>query len=449
MDSQVLAETTQSSKTKPFRLLFVDDEKAILSSLKRLMRRQDYDCYFAEDAQEGLAILEQEHIDLIVSDMRMPGMDGAAFLTEVKQRWPFSVRFLMTGFADMQATINALNHGGIHRYISKPWDEDGLLEAIQEGLRIIRLEREKKRLLDTTRRQNRELKQFNEELEQRVQERTQEIEHKSALVKKAFQQLENSYDAFVRVFSTVINSRPQLQKGQSRQVADVARALARQQGLDRAQVAYIYYAGLLHEIGKLNLPDDLLSRAEVHLTHRDRPIYRQYPEMGEMYLTAITALAPTSRLIRHHMEAWNGSGFPDGLRGEAIDIGARILRVACDFVGLQSGLMAEEPLTKEQALAHIERHAGQRYDPEIASQLQSISDSLVMAMPGANEAVCTAIELQPGMTLTRDLVNRSGILLLSSGTTVNKHIINKLLQIESLESHKVTVYVSKQTAEGV
>lgn len=443
-----MTETAHTQAAPPsspeFKILFVDDDSSILSALRRLMRKSPYLCFFAEGAQQGLSLLKEHPIDLIISDMRMPEMDGAAFLAEVKKRWPFSVRFLMTGYADMNAAITALNQGGINRYIAKPWDESLLLDAIEEGLRLRRLEREKKRLIDKSRRQNDELKKLNEELESRVNERTQEIQEKSALLKKAIRQIESSYDAFVRVFATVISSRPQLKRGQPHQVAELAKSIARGLSLDRVQVAYIYYAALLHEIGKLNLSDDILTRAEVNLTYRDREAYEKYPEMGEMFFAAIPALAPTARIIRQHMESYDGTGYPDGLRGESIDLGARIIRVAHDFVGLQSGLISLQPATAEEAFNSIEEQSGRRYDPDIVTLLKPLTQHFSIDQAREDEKICRPSELTPGMVLTRDLVNRGGVLLMVAGATINDHIIERLLQIEQLDGRHVPVYVSRK-----
>ncbi len=440
-------ESTRPEIQPVFRILFVDDEPSILAALRRLMRRHSYQCYFAEGAHQGLEILDTTAIDLIVSDMQMPEMDGAAFLAAVKKRWPFSVRFLMTGYADVNTAIDALNQGGINRYISKPWDDGALLEAIEEGLRIRRLEREKKRLIDQSRRQNDELRRLNKELEAQVDARSRETQKTSDMLKKAIQQIETSYDTFVQVFSTVISSRPQLQKGQSHQVANLSRALAQRLSLDKAQALHVYYAALLHEIGKLNLPDDILTRAEAHLTYRDRDTYQKYPEMGEMFLSAISALAPTAKIIRQHMELYDGTGYPDRLKGHNIELGARILRVAHDFVGLQSGLITTTPHDAEQAYRYIDEYAGRRYDPDIVGLLRPLAHDFAITLTQEHEKICTPSELEPGMVLTRDLVSRNGILLMVSGSSLNEHMIDKLRAVEQLDSRRVEVYVAKPNNE--
>ncbi|WP_148861352.1 HD domain-containing phosphohydrolase [Marinobacter fonticola] len=442
-----MVENTAPTPPPVFRILFVDDEASILSSLRRMMRKHDYSCFFAQSAREGLTILEENPIDLIVSDMRMPEMDGAAFLSEVKRRWPFSVRFLMTGYADMQSTVDALNLGGINRYISKPWDDAALLDAIDEGLRIRRLEREKKRLIDKTREQNRSLQQLNEELESRVEARTGEVRKQSAKLRKAFQQLKQSYDSFVRVFSSVISSRPQLIKGQSRQVADLAKNMALKLDLENSQVSYIYYAALLHELGKLNLPDDLLLRSEVNLTYRDWDTYRKYPELGEVFLTSISALAYAGTLIRQHAESYDGSGYPDGLKGAAIEPGARLIRVARDFVGLQSGMLSYDPLSPDEAFNYINERAGREYDPEMIELLRPLTHSLTIDRVSSYEVKQAIVDLVPGMTLTRDLVSQNGILLMAEGNQLTEAVIEKLTRMERVEGKKLSVYVTQTDHE--
>ena len=427
-----------------FRILFVDDEEPILSALRRLMRRHDYDCWFATSGREGLAILEQNPIDLVISDMRMPEMDGAQFLSEVRKRWPFSVRFLMTGYADMSATIDALNQGGINRYVSKPWDDEALIEAIEEGLRIRKLERQKKRLIDQTREQNRELQDLNRDLEQRVHDRTRALESRTADLQKAFRQLENSYDSFVRVFSSVIASRPHLVKGRSREVADLARRIAQRLELDTARLRYVYYAALLHEVGKLSLNDDVLGRSETQLTYRDLAEYRQYPTLGEMALMPIKALRPCAELIRAHMENMDGTGYPDELAGEAIPQGARIIRVARDFVGQQTPLLRDPPVSPAESFESMKERSGRFYDPEVLAALEPIVNQFTLE-PQDDETgrMLPISELRPGMELTRDIVSANGILLMVKGTVLNDSAIKRLTRMswEDRRHLKVSVTV--------
>ena len=146
---------------RPPSLLLVDDEASILSSLRRLLRPSGYRVHTAESGAAGLEVLAREDIDLIISDMRMPEMDGARFLEEARKRWPQVSRILLTGHSDVTSTIAAINRGEIYRYIAKPWDDNDLLLTIRDALERSRLKAENIRLLALTQTQNDELWRLN------------------------------------------------------------------------------------------------------------------------------------------------------------------------------------------------------------------------------------------------------------------------------------------------
>ena len=175
MSETPAAAATQNTPEHEFTLLFVDDEANILSSLKRLFRPFGYRIFTAEGGALGLEIMERETVDLVVSDMRMPEMNGAQFLEKVRAKWPDTVRILLTGFAEISATIDAINKGQIFRYISKPWEDNDIALIIKHALQQKVLEREKFRLEELTRKQNEELKDLNANLEEKVKLRTEEV----------------------------------------------------------------------------------------------------------------------------------------------------------------------------------------------------------------------------------------------------------------------------------
>ena len=135
-----------SDTVAPATLLFVDDEPGILSALRRLFRPHGYRILIAESGEQGLAILEENEVDLVISDMRMPVMDGAAFLKQVRQRWPDITRILLTGYADITSTVSAINEGEIYRYIAKPWDDNEIITIVREAIERRRLQSENIRL---------------------------------------------------------------------------------------------------------------------------------------------------------------------------------------------------------------------------------------------------------------------------------------------------------------
>lgn len=155
----------------PYRptVLLVDDEESILNSLRRLLRGQPYDVKLATSGEQALAQMAEGPVDLVMSDARMPGMDGATLLAQINQHHPSTVRILLTGYADPSAIIKAVNDGQIHRYISKPWNDDELLMTLRQALDHQHSERERQRLELLARRQNAQLRLLNNDLRNALQ----------------------------------------------------------------------------------------------------------------------------------------------------------------------------------------------------------------------------------------------------------------------------------------
>lgn len=423
------------------RVLFVDDEKPILSSLKRLFRKSDFDCYFAESGEEALKLLEQQPVDLIVSDMRMPNMSGSEFFAITRSKWPDTVRILLTGHSDISATIDALNKGGIYRYLSKPWNDDELAESINQGLHLRRLERERISLLELTQSQNEKLQSFNAELEARVLTRTQEIQQTADMLDLAYEELKHSSEMFIRVFSTIISSRFNDQRINSALVADLAKSIAQKVNLPQHEVNDIYYACLLHELGKLGLSDSILALPESLLEGESADAYQQYPALGEMILMGIDQLSETSKIIGAHMEQINGGGFPNGLKGSTILRGARVLRVARDFIGLQMGVIEREPMDTEAAFKYIQDKEGKVYDPGVIRVLGQLKKDFEVSSVGVGELKIDVMALKADMVVARDVTNSNGILLLSKDSLLTDKIITRFLSVERLEKRKLNVYI--------
>jgi len=431
------------SEATPATLLFVDDEPSILSSLKRLFRPHGYQIFTGEGAAAGLEILEKEPIDLVISDMRMPVMDGARFLEQVRLRWPETVRILLTGYADIQSTITAINQGQIYRYINKPWDDNEIVLIVREALERHRLELENYHLNSLVEAQNAELRALNASLEQKVAERTEELNKAIKYVKSAHARLKSGFVNTVQAFSGLTEMRGKNLSGHARRVADHSRSLARMLDLSEAEQQNVLFASLLHDIGKIGLPDDILDRPLSALDAEQRGELMRHPERGQQALMQIEQLKDAALLIRHHHELYNGGGYPDHLAGVAIPLGARIIAAANEYDGLTSGTMTQQPMKPKDALSYLIEQRGKRYDPSVidhyvvilGEQLKNIIDEVPLR-PTA---------LRPGMVISRDLMHRDGYLLLAKGYVVDPAIITQLARIEVAEHHHILVYVCRST----
>lgn len=421
-------------------VLFVDDEPNILASLRRVFHR-DYRVLTAGSGAEGLALLAKEPVDVVVSDMRMPEMDGAVFLGQVAAHWPKTVRILLTGYAELSAAVAAVNKGRIFRFLTKPWDEGDLRAAIEEGARLARLEKERDHLEALTRRQNAELRELNAQLEARVKARTAELEQLMAMLEAAYESLKKNYAATVQVFANLIEARRREGATSNRQIAERAVALARHLGLSEAEIRDIEFAALLHDIGKLFLPDALLDKPFHALTAAEREQFTRYPVVGQGLLLALEPLAGAADIIRAHRERWDGQGYPDRLAGEAIPLGARLLAVVVDYEALQAGTLTIERMNPAAARAFLAQERGRRYDPRIVEAfLALLADD--ERTPQILEMRVRSDALVPGMTLTRDLVaGRRGMMMLPKGTRLDAALIAKIRHLERAMNAEFDLYI--------
>ena len=346
-------------------LLLVDDEPGILSSLRRLLRPAGYRILTAESGKAGLEILETETVDLVISDMRMPEMDGARFLEQVRLRWPDTTRILLTGYADVGSTIEAINRGEISRYVAKPWDDNDLSLIVRDTLDRRLLKSENSRLLSLTKAQNDELKELNSSLEDKVRQRTSEIEQVNSFLNLANDKLKQSFLVSIKVFSGLVELRGGVMAGHSRRVADLSRKLAIKLGLPAHEQQAIFFAGLLHDIGKIGFSDVLLAKPVSRMSGEELGHYRKHVVAGEAALMPLDDLKDVPKIIRSHHERFDGQGFPDGLEGLNIPYGARILSVVNDFDGLQIGTLSEKKMTTDEAKALLVQSRGKRYDPQV------------------------------------------------------------------------------------
>ncbi len=428
---------------QPPRILCVDDEPNILSSLRRLFRGQGYQVLVAESGNAGLAVLENEAVDLVISDMRMPEMDGARFLEHVRARWPDTTRLLLTGYSDIQSILDAINRGEIYRYITKPWDDNDILLVVRHALERRALEREKQRLEALTRSQNEELKNLNASLEAKVQERTVELKKALDTLVSVNDKLKNSFLTSIKVFSSLIEMRGGNLAGHSRRVADLARRIAVRMNLGEGEAQEIFVAGLLHNIGKVAFSDELLAMPVNLMNGENLGLYRKYPVRGEQLLMPLQDLSGAAKIIRSQQERFDGEGYPDRLSGFNIPLGARILALASDYYNLQIGTMVQRRLRPDEARALILQQSGKRYDPLVTNAFSdvlsgitsgSVNTTAKEADDNGQELLVAALDLRPGMIIARDLITRDGFLLLSANHTLDERMIRQILDFESSAS---------------
>lgn len=301
-------------------IMVVDDEKMItttLSSLFKLMLKENVIVY--NDAEQALQCpeLDDNKVDLIISDFMMPKMNGLEFLKVVKQKCPDTVNIMLTGYADKENAIKSINEIGLYYYLEKPWDNNNLITVVKNGL-------EKKQLEDDLKNKYRELEQSNNEITRLYE-----------LLKHDYTAETENIKNLVVTLANVIEAKDKYTDGHTRRVAILCGMLGEKLGLDKDKLDFLEISGMIHDIGKVGVPENILNKPG-RLTPDEFEIIKKHSEIGETILKPLDSLKECLSPVRHHHEKLNGTGYPDGLIADEISLETRILGVADIFDALYS-----------------------------------------------------------------------------------------------------------------
>lgn len=428
-------DVTEETAIKPIVLL-VDDEENILKSLRRTLRRSEVDIVTATSGRDALYIMENTEVDLIISDMRMPEMSGAEFLAEAARLYPNTIRILLTGYADLESTIAAVNEGRISRYLNKPWNDDEIRQVVEENLRSKLLEVRNQQLSQQLLEKNQQLEMMNASLEEKVAERTEGL-------KQANREIIQGYEHMVMLASSIAAMRDESAADAASVKAAMAEEIARQLAMDDADIAAVRDAALLSDLGKMGFSDQMLRTPYSQYDKYQLQLFKQYPLMGEAALLGVPQLFMAGVYIRNQFERFDGSGFPDKLAGERIPLGSRILTVVRDFIDLRMGKYTGTEYEEKQAESEIVRFSESRYDPEVVSVFSSVYQQFATDGLRENEQLVKSNDLQSGMILSRHLLSSKGMVLLKKGFQLNQAVIDKVINLEHTSGENLDVYIDK------
>ena len=341
-------EAACKTDAKRASILIADDDPQIRSVLFDLLS-EDYDCLTVCSAEEALAELRLVPYDLVISDITMGGMSGLEMVPHVLASAPDAVVVMISGGQTIESAIRAMRVGAFD-YLVKPFDLRHVEAAVCRALEHSRL-RQVKRHYETY-------------LEELVARRTRDLN-------RAFDTLEDSYRATLKALAAALEVRDAETHGHSERVVSFSLRLGRELGLDDRQMRALEFGALLHDIGKIGVPDSVL-RKPAPLTPSEWERMREHPKFGEQILRGIEFLADASRVVAHHHERWDGTGYPSGLRGEEIDLNARIFAVADAFDAITSERVYKTACTYEVAAAELEKGAGRHFDPRVVAAFRRV-----------------------------------------------------------------------------
>ena len=346
-------------------ILLIDDEEAILDIMTMMLADEGYDLHTAGSAAEGLKILkESPNFSLIISDHMMPGMTGVQFFAQAREICPTALRVLLTGYTDMDAMVDAINSGGIHLYLTKPWQRDELLYSINQMLSKAELIIENRRLDELVKKQNEELLELNKNLEEKVRLKTRHLDQRADELKTSYEKTRLILSGTVLAMSKIVESRDPYTAGHEQQVSGIAGLIAQKMSLSYDQVEAIRVAGSLHDIGKIGVPSEILTKPG-RLSWLEMEMIKTHTQNAYDILKTIEFPYPIAQIILQHHERMDGSGYPQGLKGEDILLEARIIGVADVLEAMSAHRPYRPALGMEAAMDEIVKNRGAFYDPNV------------------------------------------------------------------------------------
>jgi response regulator RpfG family c-di-GMP phosphodiesterase len=324
------------------RLLVVDDEAPILHALQRTFEAAGYEVTACADPAEALDRLRERPFQVLSADYMMPGMTGAEFLARAKALQPETIRILLTAAHDFSAAVDAINNGEIFRILAKPWNRVELLGTVRQAFDTYALRERNRQLTAIVQSQNAELAALNKGLERLVDERTT-----------------NLLDGMV----AVLDYRDTETQWHSRRVSRFTKRIAEVLGVkDPYHLRTIEMGALLHDIGKIGVRDAVLLKPGP-LDPEEWVEMREHPHLGWALLQRIEFLRDASVIVLQHQERFDGRGYPAGLKGEQIVLGARLFAVADTYDAITSDRPYRKAQNHAAALIEMQRVAGTQLDP--------------------------------------------------------------------------------------
>lgn len=409
--------------TKNNNVLIVDDEESVLSTLKRVFHKSEFALETCTSPIKALDLLKTKAFATVISDQRMPEMEGTKFLAECQKLYPEMTRIMLTGFADQESAIAAINHGAIYLYLNKPWNNDDLILKVRQAVEQFNLKKENAALFAETKAANAKLTELNSSLSDKVKERTKEVEN---LNRKLQLELVRS----IRVSTTLIDTYSQELGAHSRRVAVLTKKIASTFQFTPNELLQLEIAALLHDFGKLSMKREHIDKEYEDLGFEVKEVWEKHAGLSAKFAKEVFGEdSKITEAILHHHEHFDGSGRPRRLRGENIPLFSRIIAIADGFDNLLYR-SKDANRSEQDTLALINDEATTKYDPDLIEKLAT-----ALALDHAAVDEIGIGQLRPGMEIMRDICTPDGALLLAKGTvatsgtayTIEKHLGSRLV----------------------
>jgi putative nucleotidyltransferase with HDIG domain len=365
------------------RVLAVDDELAASKLIALMLSSPAFHCTTASSGEEALVALQGERFDAVISDLQMPGISGLELLTQVRRSYPHMAFLVTTGVDDLEVGVQAMRCGA-DDYLVKPLRESAIRVSLESALHKRQLEQE--------------VENYRQHLEEMVVERTGRLH-------AALHQLENNYESTLQALGAAIDLRDSETAGHSRRVCRYSLEIARAIGWSEKQLENLARGAYLHDIGKLGIPDRILLKPGL-LSVEERKLMQRHVQIGFDLVKGIDFLSEASEIVLMHHERYDGGGYPRGLRGSEILLGARIFAIADTLDAITSDRPYRRASAFESAREIIRQCSGSQFDPLVVDVFLNVPEETWPAL---------AKDLRQVDALSSELRGKSGILHVGPG----------------------------------
>lgn len=426
------------------KILLVDDDAAIIGFLKFVFKDSQYIVRGASDGREGLEVAREFHPDIIISDVVMPKMDGLELCQAIRadDKLKMTIFFLISSQRKaLDDRIEGLQ-GGADEYLLKPLDRDQIQAQVQAFLRIKTLQDElvkkndrlglvnqaleenKLKVEETNRALEREKERLTYSLRE-ISNLAEELEKSHQNQLKLNSTLKESFDNLVKLLATIVELRNPFLAGHTEEVEQIAVYIGERLDLNTSQLKSLRIAALLHEIGLIGLPDDIIKLKPVEMSPEQQKIFLQHTVVGESLLNSFKGFEGAAKTIRHLHENLDGSGFPDKLSGDEIPLESKIIKAATDFSRAIQNVSDHGQIYRIYNAMKAESDI--KYDALVVSFLKDYVDTIANRRTQRKVETVNLAHLQPGMVLAADLYTNTGIKLMPEGMELTDASIKGIL----------------------
>ncbi len=322
--------------TEKYNILLVDDEEDNLALLYRTLRGS-YNLDKSTSPLKAIDMLDEKHYELVISDHKMPEMDGVEFLKKVLEKSPSTMRILLTAYSDANILIDAINYAKIYRYIKKPYNPDELQLIVSSALEYYQLKHDNDKLIDD---------------------------------------LKELFSGTIKAIMGALDARDSFTSGRSRRITYYSVKIANKMNLPTVDVGKIELAGMLHDIGMIGVSDDILYKIGA-LNQEEYDQIKKHISYSVKILEDIKQLRDVVEIIKYHHEKYDGSGYPSGIKGDEIPVGSRIIALADAFDSIVSNRIYRNRLDYSDALQEIKNNSGTQFDPAVVAAFEECFDEII------------------------------------------------------------------------